>query len=252
MMGASKVTLEALWRSAAPTDRRFDRSACRDLPAPARRYLEHAIPDGAPLYRAARLTMRGEMKLGPRWRRFRAEQVIHSARGFIWAARMRVGALPVSGSDRFVDGEGVGAWRLFGAVPVASDGPSPDMNRSAAARFRIESMWLPSILIGEATWTEPAADRLTVGLAPFGYEGTHELALDGDGRVVRATMQRWGKPPGREGFVDAPFGGLVEGYATFSGYRLPSRLRVGWFPTGDGFAPDGEFWRATVASITFR
>ncbi|HWM05937.1 MAG TPA: DUF6544 family protein, partial [Actinophytocola sp.] len=55
------------------------------LPAPARRWLEHAIAPGTPLRRAAVLRQRGEIKVG-RWQRFEADWVLAPPEGFVWAA----------------------------------------------------------------------------------------------------------------------------------------------------------------------
>ncbi len=38
-------------------------------------------------------------------------------------------------------------WKLFGIVPVMrADGP--DVSRSAKGRLELESLWLPSVLVG--------------------------------------------------------------------------------------------------------
>jgi hypothetical protein len=48
------------------------------------------------------------------------------------------------------------------------------------------------------------------------------------------------------------FGGLVEEEASFAGYTIPSRLRVGWYFGTDRFEPDGEFFRVTVDEARYR
>jgi hypothetical protein len=53
----------------------FDEAMTVALPAPARRWLTHAIAPGTPLWQTAQLSMRGQIRLG-RWRPFTATQVL--------------------------------------------------------------------------------------------------------------------------------------------------------------------------------
>ena len=76
--------------------------------------------------------MHGEIKL-KRWLAFSAEEVICWDRGFIWQASVRMGALTIRGSDRFIDGQGAMNWKLFGLVPFIT-ASGPDISRSAAGR----------------------------------------------------------------------------------------------------------------------
>lgn len=246
------ITLDELWQSAPTADQQFDPQRLGEVPTLARQYFTGAIAPNAPLFRAARITMRGEMKLGARWLPFEATQVIHGERGFIWQAKMRMGIVTIRGSDRFVDCEGYGQWRLLGLIPLASDGPNPDMNRSAAARFRIESMWLPSMLVDNAQWNASSEDELEVIVDIGPYSGSHRLTLGAEGRVRTAVMQRWGKMPGSDTYSEAPFGAIIEDYATFEGYTVPSKVRVGWHPSVDGFEAGGEFWRGQIEAMEFR
>ena len=59
--------------------------------------------------------------------------------GTVWRANV---ARIISGSDRFVDGEGVMDWRLFGRLPVVH-ASGPDVSRSSAERAAGESIWVP-------------------------------------------------------------------------------------------------------------
>jgi Family of unknown function (DUF6544) len=53
------------------------------LPEPMRRYLRASIAPGTPLARSARFRMRGSIKLGNTWVRFRARQTLGPHRGFV-------------------------------------------------------------------------------------------------------------------------------------------------------------------------
>jgi len=99
-----EVTLNDLWESASIGDRFFYPELLSDLPAPARRYLEHAIAPGTQLASAVRLWMQGEIKLGKKWHPFKGEEVICWNRGMIWRATTWMQGLPIWGADRVVDG----------------------------------------------------------------------------------------------------------------------------------------------------
>jgi hypothetical protein len=86
-----------------------------------RRHLTQAIAPGTPLATAARLRMRGRIKVG-RWLPFRAHQVLNPHHGLVWTARA---AGVIAGSDRYVDGTGGMDWKLAGLVTVArAQGPT--------------------------------------------------------------------------------------------------------------------------------
>ncbi|HEX3211189.1 MAG TPA: DUF6544 family protein, partial [Actinomycetota bacterium] len=103
-----------LLRPAGPE--RFGPAELDGLPEPVRRHLAQAIAPGTPLHTAARLRMRGSIKVG-RWLPFRARQVLSPQRGFVWTARA---AGLIAGGDRYLDGAGAMRWKLAGLVTVAS------------------------------------------------------------------------------------------------------------------------------------
>jgi len=251
MTDITRLTLDDLWRDVPPSAGTFDPAALSHLPAAARRYLEHAIAPGTPLCSAVRLEMEGQIRLKDKWLPFEAEQVIRWDRGLIWRARTRMGPLSIRGSDRFIDGQGAMRWKLLGLIPVMSaDGP--DISRSAAARLQAESMWIPSVLLGEgARWREDEAGKARVTVAVPGHEAELSLEIDQDGRLLQTAMRRWGNPDGGA-FREMDFGGLALEESTFGGYTIPTRLRVGWHFGSARFEPEGEFWRATIRSATYR
>ena len=95
-------------------------SMTKELPEPARRWLEHSISNGTPLWCSVELDMTGEIKLGKQWQPFSARQIISPGEGFIWAARSRMFGLPITGFDRFASGQGQMRWKLLNIIPVLS------------------------------------------------------------------------------------------------------------------------------------
>lgn len=247
---ASDVTLDELWASTPSNEDTFDPDRLAGLPAAARRYLEHAIAPGTLLASAVRLRMHGRIKL-QRWFPFRAEQVIRWDRGMIWRATVRTYGLPISGSDRFLDGEGALRWKLLGLLPVVT-ASGPDVARSAAGRVHAEAIWLPSVLCREdVAWQEHDARHVRAHVSMHGYATDLDLTVDDRGRLEAIRMQRWGNPDGGA-FHDADFGGAVEEEATFGGYTIPRRVYIGWYFGSPRFEPEGAFFRATIDEARFR
>ena len=70
--------------------------------------------------------------------------------------------------------------------------------------------------------------------------------------MLRSVMlSRWGNP-GDTPFHYVPFGGMVEEEATFHGYTIPRRLRIGWHFDSERFAEEGEFFRVSVDEAVYR
>jgi hypothetical protein len=90
---------------------RFDAAVLAGLDEPVRRYFTHALTDGAPLARRARLRLGGAIKVGV-WLRF--DSVWEGdGRGFSWRATCGPGPLRLLRvHDQFADGVGIMDIRL--------------------------------------------------------------------------------------------------------------------------------------------
>jgi Family of unknown function (DUF6920) len=247
----SALTVDHLWESVpAGHQRPFSPARISHLPAMVQRYLTHAIAQQTPLASAVRLRMHGEIKL-KRWHPFDAVQVLRWDRGMIWEATIRWHGIPIRGFDRVVDGIGAMKWKLFGATPIVS-ASGPDVTRSAIGRIHAESIWLPSGLCeGDVAWGVRNQSRIRARFTAYGRGAELDLKVQDDGRLEAVKLPRWGNPDGKA-FRDVDFGALVEAEATFSGYTIPSRLRVGWRFDGAEFRGDGEFFRVTVDDAAYR
>ena len=84
-----------------------------------------------------------------------------------------------------------------------------------------------------------------------GFTGPVTFTIDGAGRLLTISLDRWGNPDGRE-FRLIPFGAMVEAEQSFNGYSIPSRLRVGWYFGTERFASEGEFFRCTIDHAEYR
>lgn len=258
-MRTKQLSLDALWESAISLERVFRPDDFAHLPETIRRYLEHAIAPGTPLASAVRLKMHGEIKLKT-WIPFQAEQVICWKRGLIWSATAWMnGVLPIVGSDRIIDGIGAMQWKLCGLFPVIMASGS-DITRSAVGRLQSESLCLPSVFCGDdVSWANTHSSLLvsppSYSLYPsFFVQGECaelDFTLEPTGRLQAFKLPRWGNPDGAE-FRYLDFGGFLEREATFSGYTIPTRLRIGWYFGSERFESEGEFFRATIDQAIYR
>ncbi|WP_053004670.1 DUF6544 family protein [Kocuria sp. SM24M-10] len=239
----------ALERTGSPAPPAAAPAALAGLPEPARRWLARAVPPGTPVWSMAELRMRGEIRLGGRWRAFSARQLLAPGVGFVWAARTRVLGLPVTGFDRYGADEGELRWRLLGVVPVLS-ATGPDITRSAAGRLAGEGVLVPPACV-RAAWSAGTVPGTAV--MSWVLDGTPEECLvrvDPEGRLVELRMQRWGDPDGT-GSGRHPFGVALSAEKSFDGVRVPTALRAGW-GWGTDRQAEGEFFRARIEDVRFR
>lgn len=242
--------IDTLWNAGPPGTRAFAASDLATLPDAARRYLRHAIAAGTPLATAVRLRMHGQIKLRG-WHPFTAQQVIRSDGAMLWRATVRMHGLPICGFDRLLDGAGAMRWKLFGLLPIVR-AAGPDITRSAAGRVGAELIWLPSALCGAGVgWNATDAAHASATLSIAGETVRPTLTIGSDGRLQKLALPRWGNPDGAR-FGYAGFGGLVEDEASFDGYTIATRLRIGWHPDSERFDADGEFFRVSVDQAQFR
>ena len=247
---SSRNLLDNLWKSTEPANQIFDPERMSTLPAPALRYLMHSIEPGAPLARAVRLQMHGEIKLR-HWSSFKAEQVIHTEGGMIWRATAWMSGIPIRGADRIIDGKGSMIWRLLGIIPVLK-ASGPDITRSAAGRLQGEYVWLPSrFALNDVLWTAQNSIHLKAQLTVAGFTETVALWLADEGRLLNISLPRWGNPEGNS-FSLFEFGAKIEEERTFGAYTIPSKFRAGWYFGSDRFEEQGEFFRCTIDKADFR
>lgn len=243
-------SLESLWRSPPVPYQSFQPDRLTELPELARCYLNHAIAPGTPLASAVRLTMHGEINLKG-WHPFQAEQVIAWRQGMIWQAMVWMKGLPICGWDRLVNGRGAMQWKMLGVVPVVS-AAGADVTRSAIGRMHGECIWLPSVFCHDDTsWTALNGDQACAQLTDLGETTDLVLTIHASGQLQHLRFQRWGNPDGAE-YRTATFGGSVQHEGTFSGYTIPTQLRVGWYGDRDPGDADGDFVRITIDNAVYR
>lgn len=243
-------SLNELWNSVTPTQEVFRPEQFTHLPDLGQRYLLHAITPGTKLARAVRLRMHGQIKL-KQWQPFQAEEVISLEQGMIWQATAWLKGFPLKGWDRVIDGEGAMQWKLLGLIPVLT-ASGTDITRSAIGRMQGECIWLPSIFCqSQVEWTVLDDFRVQAQLTLWGETTQLIFTVNQMGQLEQFSFQRWGNPEGAEHHY-VNFGGYLEEEKTFSGYTIPTRLRVGWYFNSTQFDSEGEFFRATIDEAVYR
>jgi hypothetical protein len=227
---------------------RFDPSSLRDLDAPVRRYLTHAIAAGAVLPAGIRLTMLGRIDVG-RWLSFSAEQDF-SGHAFTWRARAGSGSLkPLHVVDSYGAGAGSTEGRLFGRLRFMH-AAGADTARAAAGRAAAECIWVPWTLLPGAgvSWRAEAEDLIVarVEVPPERPEVT--LRIGEDGSVRGVSLMRWGNAR-RKHFGYIPFGGAIRAERRFGDFVLPSEVSVGWWLGTPEYRP---FFEATILAADVR
>jgi hypothetical protein len=212
---------------------------------PVRRYLDHAIANGAPLFSGALLTMEGRIKVGP-WLSFDARQEFRG-HAFTWTARAGLGHVrPLRVIDRYADGAGSTDGRLFGRVRFLHAADA-DTARAAAGRAAAESIWVPWNLLPEhgVQWRAESETEIVARFEVPPERVELRLGIDADGAARTVSVMRWGNA-GQDHFGYIPFGGHVYAEQRFGPFTLPSRVTVGWWFGTPRYTP---FFDATILSI---
>lgn len=234
----------------APVDR-FDPSTLDGLPGPVARWLARAVPAGAPLHRAAVVSMRGRIRLGPKWFPFTADQVLRAGVGFVWRPVVGGRVVRFEGVDVLSSSESRMEFRFHGRVPVVR-GSGPDLERSAAGRLAGETvLWLPQALtpavVGADAWRRIDDHRSAVAVPTPSGPIEVEVTFTEDDRIASVGFRRWqdtADPP-----AEAPFGGPVEAeFLGGDGVAVCGRGAGGW-QWGTPQWSDGEFFRYEVTDL---
>jgi hypothetical protein len=244
---ADERRAEAAWSRlaarAAPDGAAFAPAMIRDLPEPARRYLEFAITPGAPLRTVVELEMVGSFGLGdrrkPRWMRLCAREILAPPHGFVWLATIGRGLVRIAGSDAQLDTEAWTRFWLLGTVPLVRAAATPDLVRSARARTVGEALWAPASLLPRngAVWEAIDDARARVGFDLGGERFSLDLTIAPDGRPTSFVMMRWSDANPEKRFHLQPFGGTILETGTFDGYTIPTRVELGNHVGTDAYFP---------------
>lgn len=219
--------------------RHFDAAVLAGLDEPVRRYFTHALTDGAPLARGARLQLGGTIKVGV-WLRF--DSVWEGdGRCFSWRAICGPGPLrPLRVHDMFADGAGFMDIRL--RPPLRRLPPlkllhveDEDAARSGAGRAALEALWVPGALLPDrgVSWRAESDDVIVATWDVPPEQPELHISIAPDGAVTSYRAQRWRDR--KSGYL--PFGADVHAERTVDGATIPSRITAGWGHGTPSWAP---------------
>lgn len=226
------------------------------MPEIARRYFRHAIAPGTPLYSVVELDMEGTFLLGDkdklRTYSMSARESLRPPDQFIWIAKMRSGAMTITGSDALIQGEAWTRFWLMRLVPVVNSRSSPDLVRSARFRSAVEgALWLPTSLLPQngAEWRQIGPDEAEVTFRHRIFPLVIRLTLDRNGAVREVVGQRWSNANPAKQYRLQPFGGTVSAEGTFEGLTIPTRIAVGNHFGTPSYLP---FFQARITRAEYR
>lgn len=231
-------------RSVGPESPIFDRSDLEGLDEPVRRYFEFSLGQGVRPADSYRLKMKGWIRAGT-WMPFAAEQWLDGL-DFEWVARVPARRLPVlEVTDRFRNGSGGTAGRLFGRFQTFSD-ESPGAARSAAMRAVMEGTLAPATLLpGRGVAWRAESDRVIAFRRPDATETSEvRLRIDGIGRPVEVSAMRWQTGDGEPSY--RLFGCVFDSVGEFGSMTVPNRITAGWGFGSESFRP---FFKAAITAL---
>jgi hypothetical protein len=230
---------------------RFSQEMVADQLEPVQRYFLHAITPGTPLAYSAHLSMQGTMRLAPDqdWLPVQAEEMI-SSKGFVWKAVAGKGLFQMRGADYYTQNDGEMRFSLWGLIPLVR-AQNPDVMRSAIGRWAGEFFWLPSALLPQrgVTWRVIDQNTIQANLKADGVPITLTFTIDAQGRLLQASMLRWGDQTEDKHYTEIPFGGNFQAEQTFDGYTIPTEMGAGWWIGSDRYF---EFFRMKIEAARFQ
>ena len=242
---------ELLADAESHSTRTFTSGDLEELPEPVQQYFENVLKEGQPYLQTIRLQQQGEFRLGDAtapWKPLTATQHFTTQPpGFVWDATINIlPLLPARVIDMYKRGDGILRARLLSIIPVASVGPSPEMDESELVRYLAEAVWFPTALLPTHGVEWEAIDDHSARAILKHRERVASLRFhfNDQNEVERVTTERYRQ----EDDDHAPWTGYFGTYETQQGMRIPINAEVQWN------LPDGDlsYWRASTENIDYQ
>ncbi len=225
--------------TAPPQD--FDPASLDDLPPPARRLLDRALPRHTPLGTAVHLGMAGRLRVDGQWLPFVGEEILRAGIGYVWHLVRGRRLVRLLGADVLSPSGCRTELRLHGLVPIVRRREEP-VSRRAAERLACETVsWLPQALTPQAgaQWHEGDGEHAVVTLSAAGRRVDVEVSVDVDGRLRSVALHRC-HAAGVASGAD-PVGGMVEReFVTDHGITIAGGGTASWWSGPGGRAQAQE------------
>lgn len=222
-------------RAQPPSERRVTASDVSSLPGPVERWLAAAGVTGKPPVRSVRLEQEGEMRTSPdaAWMTTAAEQhFTTNPPAFLWKVKTSAYGVPVSGRDRYADGEGNMLIRAAGFVTVV-DAQGDAIDQGSLLRYLAELVWIPSAALGRnISWAPIDGTRARATLHDEALSVSATFHIDEAGRVVGLEAERYFG--GDADAILTPWIVACSAWHRFDGVEVPTRGTVSWqLPRGE-------------------
>lgn len=201
------------------------------LPEPLKKWLNNSGVTGKPFISVAKSIQQAEMKMKPgqeKWMKATAVQYSFiDVPSFIWIADVKMNPLlRFSGRDRFVDGKGEMLIKLNSLINVVHE-HGEKLDEGALQRYLGEMIWFPSLALSEhITWQQVDDSTVTATMSYEGTTGSGTFCFNGNGDFVKFSALRYmGNKPESKRYEWVI---LVDGYKTFEGIKVPSKLTATW------------------------
>ena len=217
------------------------------LPAAARRWLERAVPEGAPSPSRIWVGERGTMESDGKWLPFKATGTYES-RPLIydWRARLKIRlGVWILVKDGYKDHEAWGGAWLYGIKSLGQKS-GPDVLATQMIRNLAELAWVPDLARDEPSlrWSDVGGDAFEITRRAGDRKVKVRFDIDDRGDIVRAsTKARPYDVP--DGYQEAPWRCDFGDHREFGGVRVPSSV-VATYEKDDG---PWEYFRGEITSI---
>ena len=208
----------------------------KDLPEPARRYLNYSGVVGKPWIESVYLKQTGRFRLGADrpWMPVTAEEwYTTSPPSLLWKARFKMAGLPLlSARDRYEAGHGHMFGKIAGLFTVF-DVRGEELDQGTMLRYLNEIIWFPSAFLGEnVAWLSVDGHSADVVFTDGGKSVTARMFFDDDGRLTNFRAKRY-REIGGDFSLDEWVTPITD-YGVRAGLNLPLRGQAVWhLPEGD-------------------
>lgn len=237
-------------RAESLTDARFDSVTLATLPPTLQHYLK------ATGYTDADIQLQAEVRwekcwlklgFGREWGEMRMQQ-FNSVQPLGRLAYMAFEDMPVSGRDKYIDGEGEMKGKLFGLFPVISGSGGP-VSQSALINILAEFVFLPAYFLQEYVgWEEIKLGQVRATLHHDRFKVQGDFFFDEAGFFKRFESQDRFYDLGKGKYVKLPFFVYADGWQDYDGRKLPRTIRAVWqLPEEGAF----EYFRGKLAGIDY-
>ncbi|MFD3166735.1 DUF6544 family protein [Herpetosiphon sp. NSE202] len=241
LQGWHAMQANRLWRSmkTQPSTKHFEPAMVEDLPAPAQRYLLHAIQPNARLASSVEVTMHGaythsaDIK-APKYP-FRGKRIIRAGKGFVFKV-----VVPGSGLQRlhetglayYANQKGYERAKYLNLIPIYFRLSDPvDITRTFLERYITDLVLLPSALLPQpgVEWQAIDDQHAKVKITQDGQAMSLTLTIGPAGELQEVCFDYWSAKGGAKTYQAIPCGMQIHQEQRFGDYTIPSSFNFIWW-----------------------